>query len=170
MIKNIRRRITAFQRETKIVFTATDLLLGTEIFVLWRFNIENLTVYKMRIFFFLVAQQPKLHLECLIVDVSWLHTDTHTHTHTHTHTLKDSSDRCSYIHITQHTNIYALSGILTHNPGNQAPTDLCLIPHSHWDQQMKTYFRHLEIERGSELVYIQSVVQKFTHTPSTRNQ
>jgi hypothetical protein len=34
--------------------------------------------------------------------------------------------------------------------------------------KMRTYFREMEIERGSELLYIESVVQKFARSPSKR--
>ena len=79
MIKNVHRRITAFQRDIKIVFTATDLLLSTGTFVLWSFNIENLTVYKMRIFFCgTTAQIASRVPHCWGFLIVYRHTDTHT--------------------------------------------------------------------------------------------
>jgi hypothetical protein len=38
-------------------------------------------------------------------------------------------------HKTQQTNIYALSGIQTRDPRNQAAADLRLKPHNHRDQK-----------------------------------
>jgi hypothetical protein len=54
-------------------------------------------VEKVMTFFFPVAQQPKMGLGLLIVDVSSSLTDIHTHTHTHiyiyTHTHTYTPDR-----------------------------------------------------------------------------
>ena len=169
MIKNICRRITAFQRDIKIVFTATDLLLNIGTFVLWNFNIENLTVYKMRIFFFFCGTTAQIAPR---VPPCWGFLIVHTHTHTHTHRRTplnkwSACHRHSYLRITQQTqgtNISVLSGMWTHNPSNQAFADLCLTSHSLHDQQMKTYFRQLELRGAVNLFYTQSVVQKFTHT------
>jgi len=37
---------------------------------------------------------------------------------------------------TLETNVYLLSGILTHNPSKRATADLCLRPRGHWDWHM----------------------------------
>jgi len=76
-----------------------------------------------------VVQQPKLGLDCLIVEVIKSHRIRHTHTHTHTHTNGGTSlshgsgrRRGRYLHNTQQTpetNIHALIGIQTREPSSQ---------------------------------------------------
>jgi len=111
MIKNICRRITAFQRDIKIVFTATDLLLNIGTFVLWNFNIENLTVYKMRIFFFFCGTTAQIAPR---VPPCWGFLIVHTHTHTHTQ--KDSSEQVISLSQTQ---------LLTYHTTNTRDKYLC---------------------------------------------
>jgi hypothetical protein len=53
--------------------------------------------------------------------------------------VKERSAHCRgcCVHDTQQiqeTNICTLGGIRTHNLSNQTTSDLCLRPHSHWDQ------------------------------------
>jgi len=85
-----------------------------------------------------VAQQPKLALGRLTVEVYRSHTIRHTHARTHAHArgwspLNESSARCRsrYLHNTQRAQekeIHALSGIRTRYPSNKAAVDLHLRP------------------------------------------
>jgi hypothetical protein len=81
--------------------------------------------------YFSVVQQAKSCLDCLILDVSTIHTIRHTHTPTHLNSFEQVISPPQRPLPNQHTQrdekkIYALSGIQTRNPSNRTGAGLRL--------------------------------------------